>query len=77
MSASIEVECGTDHTFSVIDRLFMLTLVIGDLHIPHRKLSIPEQFLQLVRPGEVHNFSALAISVLLISFHGCNLSAPT
>jgi vacuolar protein sorting-associated protein 29 len=32
----------------------MLILVIGDLHIPHRKLAIPEQFLRLLKPGKVH-----------------------
>jgi vacuolar protein sorting-associated protein 29 len=32
----------------------MLILVVGDLHIPHRKLSLPEQFLQLLKSGKVH-----------------------
>jgi vacuolar protein sorting-associated protein 29 len=32
----------------------MLILVIGDLHIPHRRLAIPEQFLQLLKAGKVH-----------------------
>jgi vacuolar protein sorting-associated protein 29 len=32
----------------------MLILVIGDLHIPHRKLSLPEQFIQLLKSGKVH-----------------------
>jgi vacuolar protein sorting-associated protein 29 len=35
-------------------RLAMLILVIGDLHIPQRKLAIPEQFLRLLKPGKVH-----------------------
>jgi vacuolar protein sorting-associated protein 29 len=32
----------------------MLILVIGDLHIPQRKLVIPKQFLRLLTPGKVH-----------------------
>ena len=31
----------------------MLILVIGDLHIPQRKLSIPDQFLKLIVPGKI------------------------
>ena len=31
----------------------MLILVIGDLHIPQRKLAIPEAFLKLIVPGKV------------------------
>ena len=31
----------------------MLILVIGDLHIPQRKLVIPEQFLKLIVPGKI------------------------
>ncbi|EAY06499.1 phosphodiesterase, MJ0936 family protein [Trichomonas vaginalis G3] len=31
----------------------MLILVIGDLHIPQRKLKIPEQFLKLIVPGKL------------------------
>lgn len=32
----------------------MIILVIGDLHIPQRKLAIPEQFMHLFAPGKVH-----------------------
>jgi vacuolar protein sorting-associated protein 29 len=32
----------------------MLILVIGDLHIPQRKLFLPDQFLKLLKPGKVH-----------------------
>jgi len=31
----------------------MLILVIGDLHIPQRKLRIPDQFLKLIVPGKL------------------------
>lgn len=32
----------------------MIILVIGDLHIPQRKLALPEQFKELLKPGKVH-----------------------
>jgi vacuolar protein sorting-associated protein 29 len=32
----------------------MLILVIGDLHIPHRRLALPEQLLRILKPGKIH-----------------------
>ena len=32
----------------------MKILIIGDLHIPQRQLSLPEEFLRLLTPGKVH-----------------------
>ncbi|KAH0785258.1 Vacuolar protein sorting-associated protein 29 [Histomonas meleagridis] len=32
----------------------MIILVIGDLHIPERKLVIPDEFRKLLKPGKVH-----------------------
>jgi vacuolar protein sorting-associated protein 29 len=36
----------------------MLILVIGDLHIPQRKLALPEQLLRLLKAGKVHKVLA-------------------
>ncbi|KAK8886930.1 Vacuolar protein sorting-associated protein 29 [Tritrichomonas musculus] len=32
----------------------MIILVIGDLHIPQRKLDIPDAFKQILTPGKIH-----------------------
>jgi len=35
--------------------LFQLVLVLGDLHIPHRKDELPEQFKDLLLPGKMQH----------------------
>lgn len=37
----------------------MLILVLGDLHMPHRKVQIPEQFRNIIKPGKVHKIFCL------------------
>lgn len=32
----------------------MIILVIGDLHIPQRKMAIPDAFLNVLKPGKIH-----------------------
>ena len=33
----------------------MLVLIIGDLHIPHRKADLPKKFKALLQPGKIQH----------------------
>ena len=37
-----------------VNQLGEFALIIGDLHIPHRAIEVPDKFKELLIPGKVH-----------------------